>query len=206
MLSPDETMLYVVNTQGASVSAFFFNAATGVLSGGCTSSTVSGQSADWSYLTSAGLASQTGNGGGVYVAEYGSPSGIALVSLTVTGQTPLASRITVGQPADHEVRRSRPQVLLAAGLAHHEHDHGRLGRRSRATNVSACAEPSASAHRPRRRPAVVPRPPADGRLETARPTAKRSGVSPSRRLNAVDRASRCGPGRRASRSRKGAHS
>ena len=87
MLSPDETMLYVVNTQGASVSAFFFNAATGVLSGGCTSSTVSGQSADWSYLTSAGLASQTGNGGGVYVAEYGSPSGIALVSLTVTGQT-----------------------------------------------------------------------------------------------------------------------
>jgi 6-phosphogluconolactonase (cycloisomerase 2 family) len=86
MLSPDETVLYVVNTQGASVTAFFFNAATGVLSSGCKSKTVSGQSANWSYLAGLGLASQTGNGGGVYVAEYGSTSGIALVSLTVTGQ------------------------------------------------------------------------------------------------------------------------
>jgi hypothetical protein len=87
MLSPDETVLYVVNTQGASVSAMFFNAATGVLSGGCKSKTVGGQSADWSYLAGLGLASQTGNGGGVYVAEYGNPSGIALVSLTLKGQT-----------------------------------------------------------------------------------------------------------------------
>ncbi|HSZ61953.1 MAG TPA: beta-propeller fold lactonase family protein [Terriglobales bacterium] len=87
MLSPDETVLYVVNTQGASVSAMFFNAATGVLSGGCKSKTVSGQSANWSYLAGLGLASQTGNGGGVYVAEYGNPSGIALISLTVKGQT-----------------------------------------------------------------------------------------------------------------------
>jgi hypothetical protein len=87
MLSPDETVLYVVNTQGASVSAMFFNAATGVLSGGCKSKTVSGQSADWSYLAGLGLASQTGNGGGVYVAEYGNPSGIALINLTVKGQT-----------------------------------------------------------------------------------------------------------------------
>ncbi len=87
MLSPDETLLYVINTQGASVSAMFFNAATGVLSDGCKSKTVSGQSADWSYLAGLGLASQTGNGGGVYVAEYGNPSGIALVTLTVKDQT-----------------------------------------------------------------------------------------------------------------------
>ncbi|MGA2355952.1 MAG: beta-propeller fold lactonase family protein [Terriglobales bacterium] len=87
MLSPDETVLYVINTQGATVTAFFFNAVTGVLSGGCTSKTVSGQSANWSYLAGLALARQTGNGGGVYVAEYGSTSGIALVSLAVTGQT-----------------------------------------------------------------------------------------------------------------------
>ncbi len=31
MLSPDESVLYVINTQGASVTAFFFNTATGVL-------------------------------------------------------------------------------------------------------------------------------------------------------------------------------
>jgi hypothetical protein len=87
MLSPDETVLYVINTQGAAATAFFFNTATGVLSGGCQSATVSGQSADWSYLAGLGLASETGNGGGVYVAEFGAPSAIALVSLAVSGQT-----------------------------------------------------------------------------------------------------------------------
>ena len=87
MLSPDETVLYVANTQGATVSAYFFNAATGVLSGGCKSKTVSGQSANWSYLAGLGFPSQTGNGDGVYVAEFGGTSGIALVSLTVKGQT-----------------------------------------------------------------------------------------------------------------------
>ncbi|MGA7630775.1 MAG: beta-propeller fold lactonase family protein [Terriglobales bacterium] len=87
MLSPDERVLYVINTQGATVTAFFFNTATGVLSGGCQSATVNGQSADWSYLAGVGLASQTGNGGGVYVAEFGAPSSIALLSLAVSGQT-----------------------------------------------------------------------------------------------------------------------
>jgi 6-phosphogluconolactonase (cycloisomerase 2 family) len=86
MLSPDETLLYVINTQGASVSAIFFDKTTGTLSGGCKSGRVKGESANWSYLAGLALASQTGNGGGVYVAEFGSPSGIALVSLTVTGQ------------------------------------------------------------------------------------------------------------------------
>lgn len=87
MLAPDESLLYVINTQGARVTAFFFNAATGVLSGGCQSETIRGQSVDWSYVAGVGLASQTGNGGGVYVAEFGRPSAIALVSLTVSGPT-----------------------------------------------------------------------------------------------------------------------
>jgi len=69
------------------VTAFFFNAATGVLSPGCKSKTVGGQSANWSYLAGLGFPSQTGYGGGVYVAEYGSTSGVSLLSLTVNGQT-----------------------------------------------------------------------------------------------------------------------
>ena len=87
MLSPDETLLYVVNTQGAAVSAIFFDKATGALTPGCKSGRIRGQSANWSYLAGAALASATGNGGGVYVAEFGAPSAIALVGLTVTGQT-----------------------------------------------------------------------------------------------------------------------
>lgn len=85
MLSPDETLLYIVNTQGASVSAMFFDKTTGQLSGGCTSSRVKGQSANWSYLAGLALIGQTGNGGGVYVAEFGGPSGIATVALDSSG-------------------------------------------------------------------------------------------------------------------------
>jgi 6-phosphogluconolactonase (cycloisomerase 2 family) len=85
VLSPDETLLYVVNTQGAAVSAFFFNKNTGRLSEGCTSGRIRGQSGKWSYLASAALMSTTGNGGGVYVAEFGSNS-ITAVNLTVSGR------------------------------------------------------------------------------------------------------------------------
>lgn len=81
MLSPDESVLYVVNTQGARVSALQFNKTTGRLRWGCTSQPIRGQSSSWSYLGAAGLISQTGNGGGVYVAEFGNPSGVGMVML-----------------------------------------------------------------------------------------------------------------------------
>jgi hypothetical protein len=87
MLSPDESLLYVVNTQGDSVTVFFFNKTTGRLSEGCTSDPMRGQSRKWSYLAGLALASPTGNGGGVYVAEYGGPSSIAFLKLTVIGRT-----------------------------------------------------------------------------------------------------------------------
>ncbi len=85
MLSPDETMLYIIHTQGASVGAMFFDKTTGTLSGGCTSARVKGESAVWQYLGGLGLISQTGTGGGVYVAEFASPSAIAMVGLNSSG-------------------------------------------------------------------------------------------------------------------------
>jgi len=106
ILSPDETLLYVVNTQGATVTAYLFNKATGRLTFGCTSAPIAGQSANWSYLGAAGLISQTGNGGGVYVAEFGDPSSIAMVtlqssttgicSLTENAQSPFADNNSRG--------------------------------------------------------------------------------------------------------------
>ena len=86
LLSPDETILYVVNTQGATVSALFFDKNTGKLSAGCTSGPLAGLSQNWSYLAGVVLMSQTGNGGGVYVAEFGTVSGIATVPLSFSGQ------------------------------------------------------------------------------------------------------------------------
>jgi hypothetical protein len=84
MLSPDETILYVVNTQGVTVSAMYFDKTTGTLSGGCTSTRIRGQSANWSYLGGLGVITQNGNGGGVYVAEFGGPSGVAMIRLETT--------------------------------------------------------------------------------------------------------------------------
>ncbi len=86
MLSPDETMLYVINTQGATVSALFFDKTRGRLTPGCTSGPLRGLSTNWSYLAGIGLINQTGNGSGVYVAEFGSAPGIATVALTSSGQ------------------------------------------------------------------------------------------------------------------------
>ena len=85
ILSPDESLLYVVNTQGASVSVLFFNRATGKLTPGCTSDPIRGHSSDWSYLVGVALASTAGDGDGVYVAEF--PSGIARMKLRVKGKT-----------------------------------------------------------------------------------------------------------------------
>lgn len=82
MLSPDETILYVINTQGDSVTALFFNQSTGAITPGCTSPRIQGQSQNWSYLGGLSLINQTGNGGGVYVAEFGTVSAVATVTLT----------------------------------------------------------------------------------------------------------------------------
>ncbi|MBI3476340.1 MAG: beta-propeller fold lactonase family protein [Acidobacteria bacterium] len=84
MLSPDESILYVVNTQGDSVTALFFHKTTGVLTKGCTSDPIRGHSSNFSYLAGAALMSSTGNGSGIYVAEF--PSGIARMKLKVKGK------------------------------------------------------------------------------------------------------------------------
>lgn len=97
LLSPDETILYVVNTQGDSVAAYFFNSSTGVLTSGCKSGRIRGLSANWSYLASAGTVGLSGNGEGVYIAEFGSVSAIAMIQLTVSNGT-CTLRETKGSP------------------------------------------------------------------------------------------------------------
>src|SRR5262249_31047474 len=85
LLSPDESVLYIANTQGDRVSAAFFDKSTGKLSGGCTSGFIRGYSSEWLYLGGLALSSTTGNGGGVYVAEFGAPGTIGLVQFKSAG-------------------------------------------------------------------------------------------------------------------------
>jgi hypothetical protein len=82
MLSPDETLLYVVDTQGDRLSAAFFDKNTGVVSQGCSSGLIKGYVQNWSYLAGLALATNTGTGGEVYVAEFGAPSSIAMIGVT----------------------------------------------------------------------------------------------------------------------------
>jgi|SRR5215831_447531 len=85
ILSPDETLLYVINTEGDSVSAWFFNRKNGQITPGCTSGRIRGHSVNWSYLVAPALIKPEGNGGGVYVAEFGVQTGIAMVRVSVSG-------------------------------------------------------------------------------------------------------------------------
>jgi 6-phosphogluconolactonase (cycloisomerase 2 family) len=82
MLSPDETLLYIVGTQGDRVGAAFFDKATGTLSPGCVSGLLKGYVQNWSYVGGLTLATNTGTGDELYIAEFGSPSSIAMVRVS----------------------------------------------------------------------------------------------------------------------------
>ena len=85
LLSPDETLLYISNTQGGTVSAAFFDASTGQLSKGCTSGLLKGYASDWYYLGAVAVQKTSGTGGAVYIAEYGAPSSIGMIKLKSVG-------------------------------------------------------------------------------------------------------------------------
>lgn len=85
MLSPDETLLYFVSTQGDRVGAAFFDKNTGKIASGCVSGLLRGYVQNWSYLAGLTLAENTGTGGEVYIAEFGSPSSIAEVRINSLG-------------------------------------------------------------------------------------------------------------------------
>jgi len=82
-LSPDETLLYVANTQSGQITAAFFDKTTGTLSKGCTSKVLKGFASDWPYLGAMVTQKNTGTGSAVYVAEYGAPSFVGMVNVKV---------------------------------------------------------------------------------------------------------------------------
>jgi hypothetical protein len=109
-LSPDETILYVVDTQGAAVSALFFDKTTGKVSPGCRSPRLTGLSTNWTYLAGMGLINQAGNGGGVYLSEFGHTSSIATVTLNFSGQ-----KCSLQEAAGSPVSDDNSSGLLSIG-------------------------------------------------------------------------------------------
>ncbi len=110
LLSPDETLLYVSNTEGDAITALFFDASTGELSPGCTSGKLKGYSRDWSYLASLAIENGTGTGGVVYAAEFGSPSFIAMVQVSSAG-----GKCTLKESSKSPITDSNSPGLLSIG-------------------------------------------------------------------------------------------
>lgn len=85
LLSPDETLIYVSNTEGDTITAIAFNKSTGQVATECNSGRLRGYSSSWSYLAQLALASNRGTGSVIYVAEYGAPSYIGAVAIGSSG-------------------------------------------------------------------------------------------------------------------------
>ncbi len=108
LLSPDETLLYISDTQGDRISAAFFDAATGKLGVGCTSGKLKNYVTAWSYVASLALESTTDTGGVVYVAEFGSTSAVAMVQVSSS-----AGKCTLTEMANSPVTDPYSSWLLS---------------------------------------------------------------------------------------------
>jgi 6-phosphogluconolactonase (cycloisomerase 2 family) len=100
MLSPDETLLYISNNQGDRISAAFFDSSTGTVSRGCTSARLRNYVSNFSYLASMGTENITGTGSVLYVAEFGSASAIAMLSVTSSAGTCTLTELSNSPVAD----------------------------------------------------------------------------------------------------------
>ena len=84
-LSPDESLIYISNSQNGYVTAAFFNRNTGKVTGGCNSPQLANFYNPWAYVGSLQTRDTTGTGNVLYVAEFG--SSIGLINVTSTGTT-----------------------------------------------------------------------------------------------------------------------
>lgn len=106
-LSPDQSMIYAASNEIGSVTAAFFNPQTGAIGGGCSSPSLLGYYNPWAFTGAVTTRDNTGNGGVLYVSEYGY-SGSYLGVLTITSNgTSCALAETTG---------SGVQDLLSDGL------------------------------------------------------------------------------------------
>jgi len=86
-LSPDQSLIYIGNSQSGTVTAAYFNKNTGKVLPGCTSKQLNNFYNPWSYIGELATRDTTGTGNVLYAAEFG--SSIAIINVNVT--TPLCT-------------------------------------------------------------------------------------------------------------------
>ncbi len=108
-LSPDETLLYISSNEVGAVSAAFFNAQTGAVSGGCSSPSLNGFYNPWTWGGALALRDNTGTGNVLYVAEYSTDiSSIGVITVNVTG-----GRCTLTESTGSQVQDQFSSGLLS---------------------------------------------------------------------------------------------
>ena len=116
-LSPDESLLYIANNKGGTVTAALFDKTTGVVSAGCTSPVLRGYNTKWTYTAALATAMNTGTGQVLYVAEDGTQSAIGLVSVAVNGgrctlkEAPSSPARDVNSRALHQLQSYPPRAF-----------------------------------------------------------------------------------------------
>ena len=111
-LSPDQTMIFVGNSDGGSVAGAFFDTRTGRVSGGCTTAPLAGFYNPWAFVGSVVTRDNTGTGGVLYVAEYGfAGSYIGILNIASDG-----SNCTLTESAASEVPASLSDGLLSIAV------------------------------------------------------------------------------------------
>ena len=100
LLSPDETLLYISNNQGDSISAALFDSSTGTPTPGCTSGRLRGYSVSWSYIAELAVGSNNGAGDVIYVAEFGPTSSIGMIAVGSNGATCTLNELAQSPVAD----------------------------------------------------------------------------------------------------------
>jgi len=108
-LSPDESLLYISSNEVGSVSAVFFNAQTGVISGGCSSPSLNGFYNPWTWGGALATRDNTGTCGVLYVAEYSTDTSyIGVLTVNVSG-----GRCTLTESPGSEVNDQLSPGLLS---------------------------------------------------------------------------------------------
>jgi len=102
-LSPDQTLLYIGNSQSGNVTAAFFDKSTGKVTPGCATAKLNGFYNPWSYIGGVVTRDATGTGGVVYAAEFGSSLAVLTVtsngtscSLTESAASPVGDDLSPG--------------------------------------------------------------------------------------------------------------
>lgn len=108
LLSPDESLLYIVNNASGQITAAFFNSATGVVSPGCVSPGMKFFAKKWTFSSDLATATDTGTGGQLYVTEIGAPSYIGVVNVQSNG-----AQCTLQEDAQSPILDSSSGALIS---------------------------------------------------------------------------------------------